>query len=65
MKDSFLRRLIDQLSKMITHNDNIVLTAQQTIVIYKIFSLLRSVIEKSSQKILINLLRQNYQEEFK
>lgn len=58
-------RLIGELSKLLNDNRTVLLSAQETIIIYKIFSFMSIIVEKSSLKILKNLLKQNYQEEFK
>ncbi len=64
-KSVFVQRLIGELLRIITYNPNILLSAQQTVVIFKVFGLLKYIIDKSKKKVLKTLLRQNYQEEFK
>lgn len=60
-----MHNLVDELSRIITYNSNIVLSAQQTVIIFKVFSLFKYIIDKSTKRILKNLFRQTYQEEFK
>jgi hypothetical protein len=46
-------------------NNTIVLTAQKTVIVFKLFSLLSMLIEKSAKKNVRKILIENFQEEFK
>lgn len=61
----FIHRLIDELTKIIVYNEDVLLSAGQTVIIFKIFSLFKIIMEKSTKKILLAILQENYQEEFK
>ena len=50
---------------MLNDNTAVVLTAQKTVAVFKLFTLLHVLIEKTSTKVVKNILRENYQEEFK
>ena len=54
-----------ELEKIIIYNDNVLISTGQTIILFKIFSLFKILIEKSAGKKLYSILKNNYQEEFK
>jgi hypothetical protein len=58
-------RLINELVKTLNDNSIIVLTPQKTVVVYKLFSVLLILMEKSNKRAVRNILRDKYQEEFK
>jgi len=63
--ETFINRLMSELTKIIMFNENVLLSAGQTIIIFKMFSLFKMIMEKSPRKQLNNLFRKNFQEEFK
>jgi hypothetical protein len=62
---SFVRRLMLELEAMVLHSQAIVLSARHTVTAYKMFSLLASLLDKSTSGTLRSLLRDSYAEEFK
>jgi hypothetical protein len=65
VKEILTKRLMIELEKIIIYNDNVLISTGQTIILFKIFSLFKILIEKSSKKQIFSILKNNYQEEFK
>jgi hypothetical protein len=60
-----MKRVINELTKIINDKINVMLDSQNTVIVYKIFAFISIIIEKSSANKLKKLLIENYQEEFK
>lgn len=57
--------LINELTKIINNNTLVVLTPKETILVYKLFSMVSMIIERATSSNLITFLRSNHCEEFK
>jgi len=65
-QEEFIPRLVDELSRIFNDNSQVVLTPKQTVIVFKLFSFIAVVIEKSTlTSNLIKFLRSNHSEEFK
>jgi hypothetical protein len=63
--EDFIKRLLNEFTKIILDNGKVVLDCQQTVLFFKAFNMIRLVVDDAPTKLIKKYLRKYFQEEFK